>query len=220
MTATETYSRLLAEFQEAEATAREIPQAQQRAQQEAARLGQRLVEEHDLPADGSPPTDAAAKKAWAEWVAAKQRAEGPWAERLARAKRERDRRESLASKFANEHLGELLAERAPEVREAHENLLDSLQQAISAIERLEGEAGAIAGLTRYVVGFNVRSEVPSLQLDGLRRELRNVLLAGVPVPLPGFLFDEEAFEAEDGEVLHPADAQRRAEAQMSGGGDG
>lgn len=218
MSASQKYARLLAEFQAAQDAERAIPAAQARARQEAEDLGRRLVEEFDLPADGSPPSDSAAKKVWNEWIAAKQRAEGPWQARLDRAKRETAQRESAAAKFANEQYGALVAEKEAEVREAHAEVLDSIQRAISAIERLEGERGAVTALARYVSGFQAPGDLPPLNLDTLRMDLRNTLARGVPVPLPRSLFPPEEFErGAGGDVLHPAETQRRAEARATNG---
>lgn len=212
MTTTQRYGRLLMEAQQARDAERAIPAARQRAADEAAELGRQLVEEFELPADGSPPTDAPAKKAWGEWLAAKHRAEGPWGERQAKAKRAADRCEAAVAKFATENLGALLAEKEPEVREAHREALDAIQGAITAIERLEGERGAVSGLSAYVAGFRAPDDLPMLGLDTLRSDLRKVLMRGVPVPLPASLFGEEEIELDGEEPLHPAEVQRREEA--------
>lgn len=207
MTATSKLDKLRAELAAARQTEREIPMRQRQAQDEATELERTLVEEFELPEDGSAPGDSGARRAWNDWINAKERAAGPWGERLAKARRERDRHEAKVAQFVNAHLGDLVSEMEPEIRGAHGDLIEKISAAVEAMDRLQRTSSAVSTVLHHVPGLDGR-DVPSLGLEQVRRDLRRLLVEGVPVPLPRTLYpDEEPTPASVGTVTDLAPGQ-------------
>jgi hypothetical protein len=112
----DTLRRKLDEARQAE---REVTATPGLLRDEVDRLGQEYVDNHDTPLDGGPPASGAARKAWDAWHGAKVRLDGPWPQRLQKARAETQRREAELGRFVVDHLGELVGEIEPTPRRRH-----------------------------------------------------------------------------------------------------
>jgi hypothetical protein len=168
---------------------RKLSLAQQDAHEDERRLRDALVE-FDLPLDGSPPSDAEAKKLWNEWTAARERARGPWSERAAKLRRETTRLEGEREQFIRENLGALVAELTPEAEERVSTLIECLQAALASLTEYEQTTTKAVRLA--VAGGAGGADVPRLQgSEQLRQAIRQMLAREVALPLPGAFTEPE-----------------------------
>jgi hypothetical protein len=187
----DTLRRKLDEARQAE---REVTATPGLLRDEVDRLGQEYVDNHDTPLDGGPPASGAARKAWDAWHGAKVRLDGPWPQRLQKARAETQRREAELGRFVVDHLGELVGEIEPDAEAAARNIDNAVDELLGALDGWHEVEGRVTSLIRHAPALDGR-DLPRLSADVLRSELRRLAASPTPRPLPRSLYAEEQSEA-------------------------
>jgi len=157
--------------------AREAELAHRRAEADALRLRDAVIEAH---ADGD---DARARKASAARDKAEQGTLRDAAERLEGATRAVTKAEAELGLFAREHADALVAERAPDARAAADAVEAAVEQLGRAHAAWQGVASEVAGLLR-LAGRDTSLPAFPEQLATLVRDARRADGVTVPPPVP------------------------------------
>jgi hypothetical protein len=113
-----------------------------------------------------------------------ERAEQPWAAKIAGQRRIVGRLEGERERFIQQNTGALLAEQTPEAEQRRDVLVESLQALEAAIVEYESQTTRAVRLS--VAGGAGGADVPRLHGgDQLRQAVRQMLAREITLPLPG-----------------------------------